>query len=81
METTPAPAQPGITSFVVRFVYAESPLPQDGSASSSSKYRGTIRHIQSDEEIAFTHWEDALRFMQRFVPVTLNDPSSSADNP
>ena len=50
-----------VHSFVVRFVQ-ENPAP-DG-------WRGFIRHVQSNEEAHFTHIQDAIQFMNRYVPVT-----------
>lgn len=32
-------------------------------------YRGSIRHIQSDEELNFYVWEDAVEFIRRYVPL------------
>lgn len=57
---------PNITSFVIRFVHEPS--------SSSEKpvfYRGTIHHVQSNQEIPFTRWKDAVEFIQRFMPIDL----------
>jgi hypothetical protein len=31
-------------------------------------WRGAIRHIQSDQELTFIHWCEALDFMQQFLP-------------
>ena len=56
---------PIITSFVIRFVVQEPPgVPADGSS-----YRGSIRHVQSDETIHFSAWRDAVAFIRRFVPL------------
>ncbi|MEJ2262142.1 MAG: hypothetical protein P8X95_01765 [Anaerolineales bacterium] len=64
---------PGITSFVIRFVYAEStPSPKTNGAGHTA-YRGAIRHIQTDQEIAFSSWREAVEFMRRFVPLELDD--------
>lgn len=66
-------ATPNITSFVIRFVQAESASASSPSFSSPLSpelpYRGTIRHVQTDEEIGFTRWEDAVAFIQRFIPL------------
>jgi hypothetical protein len=59
-------SQPDITSFVLRFVH-ESDTHEKG------EYRGSIRHIQSDEVCAFTQWQDAVNFIIRFIPI--NTPS------
>lgn len=56
---------PNISSFVIRFV-------MDGSAGTAQNippYRGVIRHIQTDEEVNFIHWEDVEKFIRRFVPL------------
>jgi len=54
---------PQISSFVLRFVRDEH-----FSLSGAPTFRGSIRHIQSDQELAFTRWMDALNFMSQFVP-------------
>jgi len=54
---------PAINSFVIRFVV-------DGPSSAEearSPYRGTIRHIQSNAELSFNTWQDAVKFIQRYV--------------
>ncbi len=57
---------PQIDSFVIRFVQ-----PEKSEKSGSPEYRGTISHVQSDQQIAFTRWEDAVAFISRFVPTIL----------
>jgi hypothetical protein len=64
---------PGITSFVIRFVYAESTSSPDQSGIPHKTYRGAIRHIQSDQEITFSSWQEAIEFIRRFVPLELDD--------
>ena len=61
MESNPSPS---ITSFVIRFVLDETSPEKE-----TPGYRGTIRHIQSDEEMNFNTWEDAVEFIQRYVPL------------
>ena len=56
---------PLIKSFVIRFVIDEPPFPEE----TKSCYRGTIRYIQSNEEINFNNWEAAVKFIQRYVPL------------
>lgn len=56
---------PSIASFVIRFVVDE-PI---STGETHSGYRGTIRHIQSNEELAFSAWENAVEFIQRYVPL------------
>jgi hypothetical protein len=54
---------PSIESFVIRFVLDETVT---GKVEQPA-YRGAIRHIQSDEEMQFNVWEDAVEFIQRYV--------------
>ena len=57
---------PNITSFVIRFVHEPTSSPEK-----PAPYRGTIHHVQSDQEISFTRWQDAVEFIQRFMPIDL----------
>ena len=75
---------PEISSFIIRFIHAEgySQLPQvDGN------YRGTIRHILSNQELHFSKWKEAVSFIGQFVPIHENpagEPSPGSteqDNP
>jgi len=50
-----------IDSFIIRFVHSH---PQETSA----HIRGSIRHIQSNEEKAFAHWHEVEQFIKRFIP-------------
>jgi hypothetical protein len=61
MDSNPSPS---ITSFVIRFVLDETSREKE-----TPGYRGAIRHIQSDEEMNFHAWEDAVAFIQRYVPL------------
>lgn len=65
------PTFPTISSFVIRFVQSDAPAPETGSPPRAM--RGIIRHIQSDREIAFSRWQEALDFIQSYV--TLEDTS------
>ncbi len=66
---------PHITSFVIRFVHPEHPgLPGE------PEMRGTILHVQTDEQIPFTHWEDAVEFIRRFVPLSGDRMPSNEDH-
>lgn len=56
---------PNISSFVIRFVVDNSAEPEQKQLS----YRGAIRHIQTDEELNFSNWEEAVIFIRRFVPL------------
>jgi len=58
---------PHISSFVIRFVINEvQGEPVDATL---HPFRGSIRHIQSDEEMNFHVWEDAVEFIRRYVPL------------
>lgn len=61
-----ASALPLISSFIIRFVMEEV-------SAEPSAYHGSIRHIQSAEEIHFGEWKEALEFMRRFVPLEDTD--------
>lgn len=56
---------PSIASFVIRFVVDETIATEE----TPPGYRGTIRHIQSNEELTFSAWENAVEFIQRYVPL------------
>jgi hypothetical protein len=50
------PESPQITSFIIRFVH--NVATEDAHA-----IRGTVRHILSHEEVNFSNWREAVRFM------------------
>lgn len=62
---------PTIYSFIIRFVVEET-APSDGAPPA---YHGAIRHIQSAEEMNFNEWQEAVEFLQRFVPI--DDPQQN----
>lgn len=62
---------PSIASFVIRFVVAEIPPAEKEQPA----YRGMIRHIQSDEEMSFHVWDDAVEFIRRYVPLEVETNS------
>ena len=62
---------PQISSFIIRFVLDETP-------DQPPAYHGTIRHIQTTEEINFHEWREAAEFMHRFVKLDeLQSPPKS----
>lgn len=66
MEASPSPL---ISSFIIRFVLNEQP-------SEATAYHGTIRHIQTAEEVNFREWREAAEFMHRFVKLDELQPPS-----
>lgn len=52
-----------VSSFVVRFVHTTEPT----DLPACPEWQGLIRHVQTNEELRFTHIEEALRFMAQFV--------------
>jgi hypothetical protein len=68
-----ASSLPQISSFIIRFVVDAPP--------DCPTYHGTIRHIQTAEEINFNEWREALEFMRRFVQITDFQPPSPPETP
>jgi hypothetical protein len=64
---------PLFMSFMIRFVL-ESPSSHDGE---KPHYRGTIRHIQSNEDLNFNTFDDAIKFIQRFMPLEIKRSQDS----
>jgi hypothetical protein len=62
-------AETAVTSFVVRFMQED---PADDT------WRGFIHHVQTNQEIHFSHIEDALGFMGQFIKI---DASLTASKP
>lgn len=60
-----SPIPPTIVSFVIRFVVDASPPEGDPRP----PYHGAIRHIQGEDEMNFSSWEDAVEFIRRYVPL------------
>lgn len=65
---------PNISSFVIRFVVDSAAAGEQ----SHLPYRGAIRHIQTDEEINFSSWEEAVSFIRRFVPLESDNGQGSS---
>lgn len=65
---------PNISSFVIRFVVDSAAAGEQNH----SPYRGAIRHIQSDEEINFSSWGEAVSFIRRFVPLESDNGQGSS---
>lgn len=67
-------ASPSIESFIIRFVVDEPA----SAAEAHPSFRGTIRHIQTNEEMTFSTWENAVEFIQRYVPLETDKGQGSA---
>ncbi len=67
-------ATPAITSFVIRFIHSAE---ANAQSPESAPYRGSIVHVQTNEEYIFARWEDAVDFIRRFVP--LEPPSAGQE--
>jgi hypothetical protein len=68
-------SSPQISSFVLRFVQEKTVELADQPI-----LRGSIRHIQTDQELSFTHWIDAVNFMSQFIPSSVFDPSNASNH-
>ena len=55
-------ASPTISSFVVRII-------QDPAGETTTPYRGSILHVQSNQELTFTDISEAVEFINEFVPI------------
>lgn len=60
---------PSIHSFIIRFVVEDAPA----EAGMQNIYHGAIRHIQSQEELNFNEWGEAVEFVRRFVSIEVSD--------
>lgn len=60
---------PSIDSFVIRFVHR--PLPEEAEEAGfkrEARVRGSVRHVQSNQEQGFTDWEEVEAFIRQYVP-------------
>ena len=74
------PPPPSISSFIIRFVVNDLSNSGDGvQAFQQSNFYGTIRHIQTDQEMNFSRWDEAVKFIERFVH--LDTPSNPVEDP
>ncbi len=55
-------SEANLTSFVLRFVSDQSP-----DAPEAAPWHGVIRHVQTNQERAFTRWAEAVAFIQQYV--------------
>ncbi|NLX11086.1 MAG: hypothetical protein GXY36_15670 [Chloroflexi bacterium] len=64
-----------MVSFVLRFVREE------GDDGQQVRWRGVIKHVQSDRTADFARFSDALEFMQNHVTETIRQSFSESDAP
>jgi hypothetical protein len=63
-----------IHSFVVRFVDATpAAVAAEGAEPPQPVWHGTVRHVQSETELRFTRWQDAVAFIARYVDIGHGD--------
>ena len=55
-------SEANLTSFVLRFVSDQATADQATGA-----WHGVIRHVQTNQERAFTRWAEAEAFIQQYV--------------
>jgi hypothetical protein len=65
-------SSPAISSFVIRII-------QDPSANTSIPLRGSILHVQSNQELTFTKLSDAVEFINEFTPFKSLDQNEESN--
>lgn len=60
---------PLISSFVIRFVVTRPTASNQGNEALPPNIRGAIRHIQTDQELNFSSWQEAVDFIRQYVPI------------
>ena len=66
---------PTIHSFIVRFVVEETA----SAEAPEPVFHGSVRHIQSAEELHFREWPEVVEFMRRFVPLATLTPKPNPE--
>lgn len=57
-----------LTSFVLRFVSAPADDAQAGAS-----WHGVIRHVQTNQERAFTRWSEVEAFIQQYIELNIDN--------
>jgi hypothetical protein len=61
-------SEANLTSFVLRFVFDQSPETAESLPETRSQaWHGVIRHVQTNQERHFTHWAEAVAFVEQYV--------------
>jgi hypothetical protein len=55
-------SEANLTSFVLRFVSDQPDADQAAGA-----WHGVIRHVQTNQERAFTRWAEAVAFIEQYI--------------
>jgi len=61
-------SEANLTSFVLRFVSDQATPDQ-----TAVTWRGVIRHVQTNQERAFTRWAEAEAFIQQYVELNIDE--------
>lgn len=72
------PTETRVVSFVLRFVYEQASGDPDGPA---ENWRGTIHHVQSDDERHFSRWADAVGFVAEFIRLEAHEEGRGGSAP
>ncbi len=70
-------SQTSLVSFVLRFVLDEPP--SSGAMRSLPRWHGVIRHVQTNEEVHFARWKEAVAFIEQYVKLALPPPSEESE--
>lgn len=68
---SPNMLETSVNSFILRFVQGQ---PSENSQDVLT-WHGVIRHVQSKQEIRFTHIEEALNFVASYVDIDRDTPA------
>jgi hypothetical protein len=61
-------SQTSLVSFVLRFVLDEPP--SHSAMRSRPRWHGVIQHVQTNDEMHFARWEEAVAFIEQYVDLT-----------
>ena len=56
---------PDVESFVIRYIMVRT------RTDPQINYRGGIKYLQTDEELGFTDWQEAVYFINKFGPIVI----------
>lgn len=70
-------SQTSLVSFVLRFVLDEPS--SRGAMRSLPRWHAVIRHVQTNEELHFARWEDAVAFIEQYVNLAIPPSSEKSE--